>query len=89
MATNRKPENRLIRIGMPISGTDGDSVIDDPIVDEVRRAGEAYMAQFNFDLHAACEDLRRRTEETARGGRVVVSRPPRRIPPPEAKKAAG
>jgi len=55
---------------------------DDPIVDEVRRAGEAYLAQFDFDLKAACDDLRRRTELAREAGRNVVSYPPRRIARP-------
>ena len=54
---------------------------DDPIVDEVRRAGEAYLAQFNFDLKAACADLQRRTEEAGQAGRRVVSLPPRPVDP--------
>lgn len=60
------------------------------IVDEARRAGEAYLAQFNFDLRAACEDLQRRTEEARRAGRKVVSLPPRRIDPvPAPTKKVG
>jgi hypothetical protein len=51
---------------------------DDPIVEEVRRAGEAYLAKFNFDLKAACEDLRRLSEEN---GRKTVSLPPRPVKP--------
>ena len=31
----------------------------DPIVAEVRKAREEYARQFNYDLHAMCEDLRR------------------------------
>ena len=34
-------------------------MIDDPIVNEIRQIGRAYAEQFNFDLHAICEDLRR------------------------------
>ena len=30
----------------------------DPIVDEVRRARAEHAKQFNFDIHAICEDLR-------------------------------
>jgi hypothetical protein len=62
---------------------------DDPIVDEVRRAGEAYLAKFNFDIKAACEDLRRRTEEAQRAGRRIVFFPPKRVAPERAtdKKA--
>ena len=54
---------------------------DDPIVNEVREAGEAYLARFNFDLSAACDDLRRRTEEARAQGRQIVSLPPKRITP--------
>ena len=31
--------------------------MNDPIVDEVRRAREAYAASFNFDLDAMVKDL--------------------------------
>jgi hypothetical protein len=61
-------------------------VNDDPIVDEVRKAGEAYFAQFNFDMRAICEDLRRRSNER---GAQVVSLPPRPVQPtptPTSKK---
>jgi hypothetical protein len=61
---------------------------DDPIVDEVRRAGEAYLSQFKFDLKAACADLQRRTEKARKAGRRVVSFPPRPVDPgrPRAKR---
>jgi len=52
---------------------------DDPIIDEVRRAGEAFLAQFDFDMKAACDDLRRRTDEARRSGRQVLSLPPKRV----------
>lgn len=55
---------------------------DDPIVDEVRKAGEAYLAKFQFDLRAAFEDLNRRT--VASGVRAV-SRPPK---PPRTRPTA-
>ena len=47
---------------------------EDPVVDEVRRAGEAYLSKFNFDVRAAFEDLRRRSEQR---GRKLISKPPR------------
>jgi hypothetical protein len=63
---------------------------DDPIVDEVRKAGEAYFAKFNFDLNAICDDLRRSTEEAANAGQKVVSFPPRTPEPrPVQSKKAG
>ena len=49
-------------------------MIDDPIVDEVRKSGEAYLARFNFDLKSACEDLRLRS---AAAGREMVCFPPK------------
>ncbi len=51
----------------------------DPIVEEVRRAREAHAKQFNYDLDAICEDLRK-PEKTA--GHPTVSLPPK----PMAKK---
>jgi len=35
-------------------------VMLDPIVEEVREARRKHAEQFNFDLHAICEDLRRK-----------------------------
>ena len=42
----------------------------DPIVDEVRRARDAYAARFNYDLRAIYRDLK---EKEKRSGRQVVS----------------
>ena len=42
----------------------------DPIVDEVRRAREAYAARFNYDLQAIYRDLK---EQEKRSGRKFVS----------------
>jgi hypothetical protein len=42
----------------------------DPIVDEVRRARDAYAARFNYDLRAIVRDLR---EQEKRSGRKVAS----------------
>ncbi len=53
--------------------------MDDPIVQEVRRAREAYAARFNYDLAAMVADLQRRTEDARRAGREVASLPPRQI----------
>ncbi len=46
----------------------------DPIVEEGRDAGKAYIASFNGDLIAVCEDLRRCAREE---GRTLVSLPPK------------
>lgn len=42
----------------------------DPIVDEVRRARDAYAARFNYDLRAIFRDLK---EQEKRSGRKLVS----------------
>jgi hypothetical protein len=42
----------------------------DPIVDEVRRARDAYAARFNYDLRAIYRDLK---DQEKRSGRKVVS----------------
>ena len=42
----------------------------DPIVDEVRRARDAYAARFNYDLRAIYRDLK---AQEKRSGRKVVS----------------
>ena len=41
-------------------------MIDDPIVNEIRQISRAYAEQFDFDLHAMCEDLRRQEQESNR-----------------------
>jgi len=48
----------------------------DPIVEEVRRAREAHAKQFNYDLDAIVDDLKRREKES---GVPTVSLPPRRV----------
>jgi hypothetical protein len=59
------------------SGTIGGLTMwKDPIVEEIRRYREEYAAQFNFDLHAICEDLR---NQQGKNGRQVISLPPKRI----------
>jgi len=47
---------------------------DDPIVAQVRSAGERLAAQFEFDVHAIFADLRRRQAEL--GGRLVRRKRP-------------
>ena len=48
----------------------------DPIVEEIRAIREAYARQFNYDIAAMCEDLRKRQRL---GGRKTVSFPPKLI----------
>lgn len=47
----------------------------DSIVEEVRRIRDQQAAEFGNDLHAICEDLRRKQAES---GITVVTRPPRK-----------
>jgi hypothetical protein len=59
----------------------------DTIIEEVRRFRDEYARQFNYDLHAMCEDLRR---EQQRSGLRTVSFPRRPVQggaPTEAIKA--
>ena len=42
----------------------------DPLVEEVRRARDAYAARFNYDLRAIVRDLK---EQEKQGGRKLVS----------------
>ena len=53
----------------------------DPIVEEVRQAREAYAAQFNYDLQAMFRDLK---EQEERNQAKKVSFTPKRIAPIEA-----
>jgi hypothetical protein len=63
---------------------------DDPIVEEARKAGQAYIDSFNGDLKAVFADLQRRTEEAHRAGHQVASLPPRHVEPqPEPAKQTG
>ncbi len=47
----------------------------DPVVEEVRRVRQRHAAKYGYDLDAICEALR---EEQQRGGRKVVSLPPKK-----------
>jgi hypothetical protein len=63
----------------------------DPLIEESRKAGQAYIDSFAGDLKAVCADLRRRAREE---GRRVVSLPPkppldRTVARPAPKKVAG
>jgi hypothetical protein len=51
-------------------------MFEDPIVEEVRRARHAHALQFNNDLDAIVEDLRRLERES---GHACVSFPPRLV----------
>jgi len=51
----------------------------DPIVEEVRKARDAYAKQFNYDLDAIYRDLK---EKESQSGRQVVPCPPKGEKPP-------
>ena len=47
-----------------------------PIVEEIRQARDAHAKQFNYDLDAICDDLRKREKEPAV---PTVWLPPKRV----------
>ena len=52
----------------------------DSIVEEIRKNRDEYAKKFNYDLHAICQDMRKKQGQA---GRRVVSlnpRPIKRIP---------
>jgi hypothetical protein len=52
---------------------------NDPIVEEVRRVREDYVARFNFDIAAMLDDIKKREIEAKAQGKKYVSFPPRRV----------
>ena len=52
----------------------------DPILSEVRRVREAYAQQFNGDVSAMMDDLRRRHRESDRKSATREPKPCRRTP---------
>ena len=61
-------------------------MIDDPIVDEIRRIRRAYAEKFNNDLHAICEDLRRQERESDREFRTPTQGDDERNVDPSAQE---
>lgn len=59
-------------------------MMNDPIVDEVRRIRQAHAARYNNDLAEICKALKAREQSSSR---VVVNRPARRIAPRAASDA--
>lgn len=51
-------------------------MIPDPIIEEVRRVREEYVASLNYDLDAIYRDLK---EREGKNGHRVVSLPPKRL----------
>jgi hypothetical protein len=50
-------------------------MIEDPIVEEVRRIRDEYARKFNYDLDAMFRDIE---QKQAQSGRTYVSFPPKR-----------
>ncbi len=50
-------------------------MLDDPIVEEVRKIRDDYAKKFDYDLNAIFADLKKQQES---GGRKLVSFPPRK-----------
>ena len=48
----------------------------DPVLAQVRKVREEYAAQFQGNIHAMMDDIRRRQKES---GRATVAREPKRI----------
>ena len=49
-------------------------MINDPIVEEVRKVRDAHAAQFNYDLRAIYEDLKKQEKKS---NRKFVTLPPK------------
>lgn len=47
----------------------------DPVVEEIHSIREEHAKRFNYDLHAICEDFRKKQSSS---GHKIVSRQPRR-----------
>ncbi|MCW5211697.1 hypothetical protein VU04_02170 [Desulfobulbus sp. TB] len=48
----------------------------DLVVEEIRKYREEYARSFHYDLHAICQDIRKKQ---GKGGRRVVSLPPKSV----------
>ena len=55
----------------------------DPIVEEVHRIRDEHARNFDYDLHAICEDFHAKQLLSAH---KIVTRPPRRPVPPAAQQ---
>jgi len=60
-------------------------VWQDPIVEEVRKARDAYAKQFNYDLDAIYRDLKAKERQS---GRWVIPCPSKRAKAPDPQGAA-
>ena len=51
-------------------------MLNDPVVNEIRAIRNTHAASFKYDVHAICDDYRRRQRES---GREYISRPSRPV----------
>ncbi len=56
---------------------------DNVIIEEIREIREQMLAEYGGDMSAYLADMRRRTEQLAKAGRVVVTRSPRPVQQPQ------
>jgi hypothetical protein len=52
---------------------------DNEIIEEIRNIRAQMLEEYGGDMSAYLTDMRRRTEELAKAGRVVVTRSPRPV----------
>ncbi len=52
-------------------------MLNDPIVEEIRKIRDEHAARFNYDLDAICDDFER---EQKKLGLPLLTLPPNRIP---------
>jgi len=52
-------------------------MLNDPIVEEMRRNGQVFAARFNNNIAAICKALKEKEQSM---GRKVLNRPPRLLP---------
>jgi hypothetical protein len=48
---------------------------EDPVVAEIHRIREAWLAEFDNDFDALCEDLMQKQDEHEKNGAVVIRQP--------------
>ena len=51
----------------------------DPIVEEIRKYRDEYAGQFSYDLHAICQDLRKKQGQAGRPVIALSPKPVKRI----------
>jgi hypothetical protein len=62
---------------------------DNPIIQEIREIREKMLAEYGGDMSAYLTEMRRRSEELAKAGRVVVTREPRPVQRPQTPLKVG